>query len=102
MKLGKMSVIITKFYIAELILALEYMREQDIVHRDLKPANLLLDDSFHLKLADFGVAKKIDPKQVEKELNECDFDCDSYSVNSNEEEYVPDGYFGKRTFLMNF
>ena len=98
MNLKKMSVKSTRFYIAELILALEYMREQNIVHRDLKPANLLLDDSFHLKLADFGVAKKINPKEVEKELDECDFDCDSFSVNSNEEEYAPDDYFGKLIF----
>ena len=58
----KLNVKTTKFYIMELILALEYMREHDIVHRDLKPANLLLDDSYHLKLADFGVAKDIEPK----------------------------------------
>ena len=33
-----------RFYIAELILALEHMREHNIVHGDLKPSNLLIDE----------------------------------------------------------
>ena len=30
-------------YMAEVVLALEYLRQQNIVHRDLKPENILLD-----------------------------------------------------------
>ena len=46
-----------KFYAAELILAFEYLHNQDIVYRDLKPENILLDDEGHIKLTDFGLAK---------------------------------------------
>lgn len=46
-----------KFYIAELILAIEHIHEKDIVYRDLKPENILLDQDGHIKLADFGLSK---------------------------------------------
>ena len=47
-----------KFYIAELILAIEYIHKKDIIYRDLKPDNILLDEDGHVKLADFGLAKE--------------------------------------------
>ena len=43
-------------FVAEIVLALEYLREQKIVHRDLKPENILLTKDFHVKVADFGTA----------------------------------------------
>jgi serine/threonine protein kinase len=47
-----------KFYIAELILAIEYLHQHDIIYRDLKPENILIDSDGHVKLADFGLAKE--------------------------------------------
>ncbi|HTK76608.1 MAG TPA: serine/threonine-protein kinase, partial [Gemmataceae bacterium] len=48
-------------HIAELIAqaadALEYAHSMGVVHRDVKPANLLLDESGHLWVTDFGLAK---------------------------------------------
>ena len=47
-----------KFYISELILAIEYLHKRDIIYRDLKPENILIDEEGHFKLADFGLAKE--------------------------------------------
>nr|XP_049707645.1 serine/threonine-protein kinase Genghis Khan isoform X5 [Helicoverpa armigera] len=43
-----------KFYIAEMVLAIQSVHELRYVHRDIKPDNVLLDASGHIRLADFG------------------------------------------------
>ncbi|UJR22877.1 hypothetical protein I4U23_025906 [Adineta vaga] len=50
------------FYICEIILAFEYLHSLQIIYRDLKPENILLDAEGHVKLVDFGFAKKIQNK----------------------------------------
>ncbi len=55
---GVFSQEVAKFYIAELILAIEYLHSLDIIYRDLKPENILLDEQGHIKLADFGLSKE--------------------------------------------
>jgi len=51
-----------RFYIAELILAIEYLHSLEVVHRDLKPSNVLLAIDGHIRLADLGLAKQISGK----------------------------------------
>jgi len=47
-----------KFYICEVILALENLHQRDIIFRDLKPDNVVLDKDGHCKLTDFGLSKE--------------------------------------------
>lgn len=58
-KYNRFSIRAAKFYISELILALEYLHSLGIIYRDLKPENLLLDQAGHIKITDFGFAKVI-------------------------------------------
>ena len=47
----------TKFFISNMILALEYIHSRNIIHRDIKPENLVLESNGYLRITDFGVAK---------------------------------------------
>ena len=47
----------SKFYICELILAIEFIHELNCIHRDIKPDNILIGKDGHIKLTDFGLAK---------------------------------------------
>ncbi|KAF9783451.1 AGC/Akt protein kinase [Thelephora terrestris] len=47
----------SRFYSAELLLALEHLHDLDVVYRDLKPENILLDYTGHIALCDFGLCK---------------------------------------------
>ncbi|KAL6517922.1 putative serine/threonine protein kinase ireh1 [Orobanche minor] len=48
---------VARVYIAEVVLALEYLHSLRVVHRDLKPDNLLIAHDGHIKLTDFGLSK---------------------------------------------
>lgn len=53
---------VTRFYLANIILALKYLHSFNIIYRDLKPENLLLDSRGYLRLTDFGFAKIVDDR----------------------------------------
>ena len=45
-----------KLYIAETIMALDYLHSRNIIHRDVKPDNFLISADGHIKLTDFGLS----------------------------------------------
>lgn len=58
-RVGRFAPSETRFYAAEVTLALAYLHGLKTAYRDLKPENVLLDARGHCKLADFGFAKRV-------------------------------------------
>ncbi|KAK9765430.1 Serine/threonine-protein kinase, variant 2 [Basidiobolus ranarum] len=47
---------VTRFYMAECVLAIEAIHLLGFIHRDIKPDNILIDEYGHIKLSDFGLS----------------------------------------------
>lgn len=64
---------ITRFYMAECVLAIEAIHKLGFIHRDIKPDNILIDIRGHIKLSDFGLStgfhKTHDSKYYKKLLD---------------------------------
>ena len=55
---GMFDVNLTRFYIAEIVCGIGHLHSLNIMHRDLKPENILVDREGHVRITDFGLAKK--------------------------------------------
>ncbi|ODV96770.1 hypothetical protein PACTADRAFT_40116 [Pachysolen tannophilus NRRL Y-2460] len=66
----RFSLVRAKFYISELLSAIECLHNLNIIYRDLKPENILLDYQGHIALCDFGLCK-INMKLQEKTNTFC-------------------------------
>jgi len=51
-----------KYLLKQLVSGVRYLHENQLLHRDLKTENILLDQQGHLKICDFGLARKIEEK----------------------------------------
>ena len=48
----------TRFFIANMVYALQYIHDHNVIHRDIKPENLVLDEKGYVRITDFGIAKE--------------------------------------------
>ncbi|KAJ3792755.1 kinase-like domain-containing protein [Lentinula aff. detonsa] len=67
---GKFDQDRSRFYAAELLIALEHLHGFNVVYRDLKPENILLDYTGHIALCDFGLCK-LNMSETEKTNTFC-------------------------------
>lgn len=51
----------TKFFIACILVSLDYVHSKSIIHRDIKPENLVFDERGFLRVTDFGIARIWNP-----------------------------------------
>lgn len=56
---GRFDETTTRFIIASVLEAFEFLHGRGIIFRDLKPENLMLTANGYVKLVDFGFAKQI-------------------------------------------
>ncbi|KAF2467749.1 kinase-like protein, partial [Lindgomyces ingoldianus] len=82
-KEGRFSEPKARFYIAEIILALRHLHDNDIVYRDLGPGKILLDNYGHIVLSDFGLSvSKLD------RADDSYFDYLSPEIVLTDEKYI--------------
>lgn len=61
------------FYIAEVLMAFEYLHGKNIIYRDLKPENIIIsmEGRGHIKICDFGFSKKLESRKDMKTYTKC-------------------------------
>ena len=50
---------IIRFYMANILLGLQYLHSCKVIHRDIKPPNILLDENGYASLTDFNIAAQL-------------------------------------------
>ena len=72
-----------KFYMSQVLLALEFMHNNNYIYRDLKPENIMIDKEGNIKLTDFGLSKIVKPNET------------TYTLCGTAEYLAPEILFGQ-------
>ena len=59
------------FYCAELLCSLQALHSRHLIYRDMKPDNVMIDGQGHIKLIDFGFAKRLSERNNYKTKTNC-------------------------------
>ncbi|KAL8245513.1 hypothetical protein R6Q59_011771 [Mikania micrantha] len=75
---GVFSPAVIRFYVAEIICALEHLHKMNIVYRDLKPENILIQSSGHVTLTDFDLSRSLAGKSLKSLLLSSEEELDKH------------------------
>lgn len=88
-----------KFYMTEVLCALEHIHSRGIVYRDLRPENIAIDEEGHIKIIDFGSSIKMDYNLNGKLYTIC---CSAGYLSPEQLNSKFDGGYGKEVDLWQF
>ena len=98
----KFNEIISKFFIAGVIEAIDYLHKNGIVYRDLKLENILLDKNGYIKLSDFGLATYSTSGHEElSQSYDDDSSFDNTSYESIENDYLNHAHKSCSIYCLN-
>ncbi|KAF5748770.1 putative serine/threonine protein kinase [Tripterygium wilfordii] len=63
---------VIRFYVAEVVCALEHLHNMGLVYRDLKPENILIQQSGHVTLTDFDLSQSLTRPTIKSLLFSCE------------------------------
>ena len=84
-KVGHFNEKATKFYLAQIVLIIEYLHNNKIIYGDLKPENLMLGTDGYLNLCDYGLSKY--DYEIEKFITEDD-ETENKQINGNRDKII--------------